>query len=294
MDLFTKRCGCGAIYKPTVATSKSCSKCESTVLAAQRTAVMALRQFETPSYLDDVKSLDPCGDHPETDEHITYKDWDVGEFDKVCVTYGGHVGDLPTVSEAIAYKYTTDDIRDAMHYSIDPMFDIFKKDLNRIQKRLAESGYTRGANGHFQAQAAEAMREGVRKLFKPREVHLPPIGGWTEATGTQILDDLNTLARWAKQATEVEQAQRHSDPFYDHVDLTKEALEEFILDQVNPNRLRDSDTISSIQHHAVMWLTSTGGWDSAKALQTSVHGYLRFDVTFRGRTGYFWLQVAPA
>jgi hypothetical protein len=46
VDLFTKRCGCGAIYKPAVATSRACAKCSDTALAAQRAQVTKARAGE--------------------------------------------------------------------------------------------------------------------------------------------------------------------------------------------------------------------------------------------------------
>lgn len=45
-NLFTKRCGCGAIYKQAVATSRSCSACESRQLGQQRELAMAKRSGE--------------------------------------------------------------------------------------------------------------------------------------------------------------------------------------------------------------------------------------------------------
>ncbi len=69
MDLFTKRCGCGVIFKPAVATSRSCTKCESTALSRARA------QLPAGGYREPVisRGFNPATGEMETDEEYRRK-----------------------------------------------------------------------------------------------------------------------------------------------------------------------------------------------------------------------------
>lgn len=109
MDLFTKRCGCGAIYKPAVATSRSCAKCESTAVARQRSELQRKRSDEKPHPLDALTPVggDLCGG---------WMSPVAMPYNSAPAAWGGARGVTIPAESPLAqsgYQYTVDDLRAA-------------------------------------------------------------------------------------------------------------------------------------------------------------------------------------
>jgi hypothetical protein len=154
MKLSSSRCGCGAIYQPTIRAQRACTACTVRKHQAAANLAMDLRVNEVPSEADDVHGFDACGsgdqyldqDAIEADiigEYIEYRVWDGHKLAEAV-----HGPDLP---------FFHDDLLDAM---------VFGPQLDLIQERLKKYD---------------------KKLLEPRPVV------WVEADATSILEDIKRV-----------------------------------------------------------------------------------------------------